>query len=317
MPLKDLLADPDSRGHWRPPSRSQGCRTSRLPSGAGQRPREKVPFAFLKSGLKRLNFQGKSLGLSLCSSRWGSEEVAGLGLGPSEASFTHVHDCHMEPKLLAWNIYTWPFHVTWASAQPSSRVPRVSIRQGDSQAPKYCFHHTLFIEVMSQGKENTAPAKQGMQQSPRKTHERPEPWLQPHGEKITPTALMSHQCSLWLASKLPHFRGLFASSDQQFSSKYRLKNVSHLWGSRGQIMTAQWAPVKLKSSCNLNRVSEHLTQLLWECANGTNVKSQDSNFKLQCDPWESLSEVAVYVHSGCYSKKPETGQLTQWKFIFS
>ena len=221
-----------------------------------------------------------------------------VGMGPSEASFTHMRDCLMEPRLLAWNIYMWPFHVTWASAQPSSWVPRVSVWQLDTQAPKFCFHLTLFVEVVSaiahgQGKENTAPAKQGVQQSPRKTHERPEPQLQPHGEKITPIALMSHWYSLRLASKLPHFRGLFASSDQQFSSKYRLKNLSHLRGSWGQIMTAQWAPVKLKSSCNLNRVSEHLTQLLQECENGTNVKSQDSNFKLQCDPWESLSEVAV------------------------
>lgn len=32
--------------------------------------------------------------MSLCSSKWGSEEVAGLGLGPSEASFTHMRDSH-------------------------------------------------------------------------------------------------------------------------------------------------------------------------------------------------------------------------------
>lgn len=38
--------------------------------------------------------------MSLCSSRWGSEEASGLGLGPSEASFIHMHDSHMEAGLL-------------------------------------------------------------------------------------------------------------------------------------------------------------------------------------------------------------------------
>lgn len=38
--------------------------------------------------------------MSLCSSRWGIKEAAGLGLGLSEASFTHMCDSHMEAGLL-------------------------------------------------------------------------------------------------------------------------------------------------------------------------------------------------------------------------
>lgn len=43
----------------------------------------------------------------------------------------------------------------------------------------------------------------------------------------------------------------------------------------------------------MNTVAESLTQLLRERANRTNVKSQASCFKVQRDPWEILSEVAM------------------------
>lgn len=66
MPLEDLLVAPDSWGHGRPPAGlravgTPGCRTSRLPASAGQRPRDKEPFPSLKGGLKGLNFQGDIL----------------------------------------------------------------------------------------------------------------------------------------------------------------------------------------------------------------------------------------------------------------
>lgn len=267
MLLEDLLVAPDSWGHGRPPAglRAVGTPGCRLVLARGQETRSLSPPS--KVALKGWIFKERSWHEPV-QLKVGERGSIRVGTG-TVWSFIHPHAWQSHgSQAVAWNIHMWPFHVIWASAQPSSWVQLVSIRQGVSQAPKYHFHHTLFIGVVpaiahAQGK-NTAPAKQGVQQSPRKTHSRPESRLQPHGGKIAPTALMSHQHSLWVASKPPHFRGLFAPSDQTFSSKYRLKNLSHLWGNWGQIMAAEWAPVRQESSCNVNRVSEHPARLLWD-----------------------------------------------------